>query len=180
MVKLIIVGVIAAVILGFVVTILSMAGCETWRQKHRDTRREERLNRSVECKVVEVIDGARFSVAWGPRDKKRREVFLQGVEIPTQVQDEARENLSRLISGGTVRVDYRSSGIFSSGDEPEEVDRVELEASTPIEGIVYGPGNVCIQVEQLFAGLAKCNDKANDVMKAAEKAARKKQIGVWK
>jgi endonuclease YncB( thermonuclease family) len=178
--KILIMLIVVAVILIAFASILKLMGCQTARQQNREERREERLQRQVSCPVVEVIDGGRLLVAWGPRDKRRREVILQGIEIPQTVASEAKAYLERMTGGGVVRIDYKSRAIFAADESGAAVEAAEMGSSAPITGTVYGPGNVCLQVEQLFAGLAKCNGEASDVMKGAEKAAKKNHVGIWK
>lgn len=43
--------------------------------------------------MIDVLDGARLLVAWGRRDKSRREVILWGVEVPPSASVSAPFNL---------------------------------------------------------------------------------------
>jgi endonuclease YncB( thermonuclease family) len=152
---------------------------KSWIDRAAD-RREERAQRAVTCKVIQVIDGARLVVAWGRRDRLEREVVLQGVEVPASVADESRANLERMTAGGSVTVHYESHRLFAASESEATIREAEMDATAPIVGLVYGDGNRCLNIDQLFAGLAKCGTDANDVMKAAEKAARKSKVGIWK
>lgn len=151
---------------------------QTWADR-REERREERSQRSVTCRVLDVLDGARLMVAWGRRDKGQREVILRGIEIPPSAQVSAAENLEWL-AGGSVRIEYESHRLFAAGEGDVALEAAEMEATEPVAGLVYGNGNQCMNVEQLFAGLARCNAEANDVMRAAEKAAKKAKKGIWR
>lgn len=146
----------------------------------REERKEERRQRSVTCRVLDVLDGSRMLVAWGRRDKGQREVVLQGVEVPPNASVSAAFHLEGLTVGESVRVEYESHRLFAAGDGEAELESAEMEATAPIVGIVYGDGNVCLNVEQIFAGLARCNADANEIMRAAEKTAKREKKGIWR
>jgi endonuclease YncB( thermonuclease family) len=158
--------------------IMLLSGCQTAKQKNREERREERSKRSKLCEVVQVWSGAQLEVEWLRR--KTKVLALQGIEVPPSVVAESCEHLRTLVCKNEIRVDYETHRLFSAGDNEAALEVMEVQVMEPIVGMVYGDGNVCLNVEQLRAGLARCTEGATSEMKAAEKAAKKSKIGVWK
>lgn len=62
----------------------------------------------------------------------------------------------------------------------EEIEHVEVEARGPLVGNVYGESGILLNLAQVEAGWVTCLPDAPKAWKAAEKAAKKAKLGMWK
>jgi endonuclease YncB( thermonuclease family) len=175
---------IALVVAGLIALVcFTIISCNrTKLAERREHRREERSHKMATCNVTQVIGGGMIEVEWTRR--KTREVLLAGIEVPVECESQASDNLDRLVSSTAVTLLYESRRVFGDSADASHSSEIEsagevFETSGPISAIVYDAGHRCLQVEQLAAGLARCNGEANDEMKAAEKSAKKAKRGIW-
>jgi endonuclease YncB( thermonuclease family) len=131
-----------------------------------------RPDRIESYEVLNVTDGNTLQIR-----ARRREFTLTliGIGIPKKVEDESRSNLERL-AGATIRC-VRPHGLFRG--EPKQTEAVEArkDFATPE---AWGETGLCLQEEQLRAGLAISVGDIPKAWKAAENEARKYKRGIWK
>jgi endonuclease YncB( thermonuclease family) len=154
-------------------------GCQTARQQNREERREKRSKREKVCQLLRIDDGATLTVVWGLRDRGEKTVVIEGISIPSTQQSAAKANLEKLTAGNQVRVHYEVHRLFAAEAGEEELEDAELESSSPIVGAVYGDGGLNLGIEQLRAGLAKCQPDAAKELINAEREAKKAKKGIW-
>ena len=121
--------------------------------------------KGMDGKVVKVADGDTFTLL-NPQNQQVR-IRLHGIDAPEKGQDfgsVARQNLSSLVFGKTVRV------------QEMDVDRYGRTIA-----IVYTQDGICINEAMLKAGLAWHYKAYDDNAKwaAMENTARAQKQGIW-
>ena len=158
--------------------------------------RPPRPPHSQQYGVVEVPTGASIVVQYGLMGKKRATVALAHIQAPlTGPEAEASVEALSLAAGDVVKIEWQRGGILrGTADDADpltglpqqepvedfgETTGETLEALGPIVDVVYGQGNVCLQEEQLRAGLAKANEGAPKSWRTIENEAHKARRGMW-
>ena len=145
---------------GFLLCLLLFhEGCSCRRQ------REPRPPRSWSFEVDSVENGARIIVKTGLRQRRTTAVMLANIVAPADGQplaEQSRANLQRL-AGERIRVEAARGGL----------------AGQPWIGVAHAMTGACLNLEQLRAGLARCEQSAPAEWQAAETEAKKHKRGIW-
>ena len=139
--------------------VLSHEGCSCRRH------REPRPPRSWSFEVDSVENGATIIVKTGLRERRTAAVTLANIVAPADGQplaEQSRANLQRL-AGERIRVEAARGGL----------------SGKPLIGVAHGVTGACLNLEQLRAGLARCEQSAPAEWQAAETEARKHKRGIW-
>ena len=161
----------------FLVALIAISMAVVARNWSCREHKDPRPPKPVEYTVIKALNGASIECKRGKL--RGRVIYLQDVAAPMEGQDcfeESRDNLAKL-AGDTIRVERERKRILLKGESQQTV---EAEARPPIEGVVYGASNICLQEAQLTNGLVELtSDDVPDSWQAAEKFAQKKMLGIW-
>jgi endonuclease YncB( thermonuclease family) len=118
-------------------------------------------------------------------ERPRRRILLGHVKSGDKIAP-VRYVPGHQVAGLTVvkRSDGGVSYIQNMSETPEDYVNHKsgeaVDARGPIEGVIYGASNICLQEAQLTNGLAELtSDDVPDSWIAAEKFAQKQKLGVW-
>ena len=148
-----------------------------WSCRKPKPPRPPRPNRVESFEVVSVPTGNSIEVKAG-RKNRTITITLGGIGVPTECQSESWAHLKKL-AGATIRAEVPGRRLQSEPDtEPPEA---RSDFTSPL---VYGESGLCLQLEQLKAGMACTVERPNESLPAdwlaAEKAAQKAGIGIWR
>ena len=151
-------------------------GPRWWNRQNRkdDNNRPAKL---VSFEVASVPTGNSIEVEAG-RKGRTITITLGGIGVPTGYQADSWAHLKKL-AGATIRAEVPGRRLQSEPDtEPPEA---RSDFTSPL---VYGESGLCLQLEQLKAGMACTVERPNESLPAdwlaAEKAAQKAGIGIWR
>jgi len=148
-----------------------------WPCRQPKPPRPPRPNRVESFEVVACPTGNSIEVKAG-RKGRTITITLGGIGVPTGYQADSWAHLKKL-AGATIRAEVPGRRLQSEPDtEPPEA---RSDFTSPL---VYGESGLCLQLEQLKAGMACTVERPNESLPAdwlaAEKAAQKAGIGIWR
>jgi len=156
---------------------------------------EPRPPKIFKITVSAVPTGASIEMKLGPLGRRNTVIMLDGISAPISgsLAEQSRANLERM-AGKLCRVETERHGLFKSAEfdenkeaiAPEEPPLLEADAAAeiyglkPIVGVVFGESGLCLNTEQLAAGMAKLLPDGPKEWKTFEAKAQKQKLGVWK
>ena len=148
-----------------------------WSCRKPKPPRPPRPNRVESFEVVSVPTGNSIEVKAGRRDRSIT-ITLGGIGVPTEYQADSWASLKKLV-GSTIRAEVPRRRLRGTEDEPAESE--PLEARSPFTSPhILGESGLCLQLEQLKAGMAMPN--TSDIPSewtAACKYAQDNKLGMW-
>lgn len=144
-----------------------------WPCRQPKPPRPPRPNRVESFEVVSVPTGNSVEVKAGRRDRSIT-ITLGGIGVPTEYQADSWASLKKLV-GSTIRAEVPGRRLRSEPDtEPPEA---RSDFTSPL---VLGDSGLCLQLEQLKAGMAMPNTSdIPDEWMAATKYAQDNKLGLW-
>jgi hypothetical protein len=161
------------------VTVIAVAlavVARNWSCREKREPRPPRPNKVESFTVVSVPSGNTIEVKAG---KKRTIIITLGlIAVPAECSEPSRANLAKMV-GNTIEAEVPRRRLRGTEDEPAESE--PLEARSPFTSPhILGESGLCLQLEQLKAGLAMPNTSdIPDEWMAATKYAQDNKLGMW-